>query len=43
MTKAWIEASAEVLGYEEKTKTTRVTTHQEVIALSNEQKYSEKN
>ncbi len=36
MTKTFIAASAEVLGYEEMTKTTRVTTHQEVIALSNE-------
>ncbi len=38
MRKACIDVSAEVLGYEEKNKTTIVTTHQEVIALSNEQK-----
>ncbi len=37
MTKACTEASVEVLGYEEKKKT-RATTHQEMIALSNEHK-----
>ncbi len=43
MTKACTEASAEVLGYEEKKKTTRVTTHQEVIVLSNEQQILREN